>query len=159
MPGLVWLSGLGIVLQTERSRSQFNSRMGHMPGLPARSPVGGVWEATNVSLPPFLSLKRNEILKKKKKKRKKERKETKVIFSRRPPTFKLMLNDTTLGICFITIWKTRKRWDTISLGWWLLRTGYGSRVFTVLFYFCVCSKFSIIQKEKNYWYKGQILRI
>ena len=31
---------------------QFDSRTQHVPGLPARSPVGGVWEATN----QFLSL-------------------------------------------------------------------------------------------------------
>ena len=58
-PWLVWLSGLSAGLRTERLR-WFDSQSGHVPGLPARSPVGGVWEATNrcfsPSLSPFLPL-------------------------------------------------------------------------------------------------------
>ena len=40
---LMWLSGLSAGLQTKR----FYSQSGHMPGLWARPPVGGVWEAAN----------------------------------------------------------------------------------------------------------------
>ena len=39
-PWLVWLSGLNAGLQTKGSR--FDSQSGHMPGLQAKSPVGGV---------------------------------------------------------------------------------------------------------------------
>ena len=50
-PWLVWLNGLGIILQTERSPVQFPGSYipssGHMPGLRVRSPVGGIQEATN----------------------------------------------------------------------------------------------------------------
>ena len=49
---------------------QFNSQSGHMPGLQARSPVGGAWEATtdwcfspSLSLSLTLSLKINKIFK------------------------------------------------------------------------------------------------
>ena len=48
-PWLVWFSGWGIILQTQR----FDSWSGHRPGLRARSPAGGVQEATNVFLPLF----------------------------------------------------------------------------------------------------------
>ena len=45
----------------------FNSQSGHMPGLRARSPVGGTWEATthqcfSPSLSPPICLKINKIL-------------------------------------------------------------------------------------------------
>ena len=39
-----------IELQTEAKGRQFNSQSGHMSGLQARSPVGGVQEATNQSI-------------------------------------------------------------------------------------------------------------
>ena len=52
-PRMVWLSWLGVNLQTEKVLG-FDSRSGHMPGLQARSPV------TNVSLP----LSKNHKLKK-----------------------------------------------------------------------------------------------
>ena len=45
-PWLVWLSGSGTVLQT-KSVGWLDSWSEHMPGLRARSPVEGVWEATN----------------------------------------------------------------------------------------------------------------
>ena len=44
----MWLSRLGIVLQTKGH--WFNSQLGHMAGLQARSPVGGEQEVTDVSL-------------------------------------------------------------------------------------------------------------
>ena len=60
----MWLSGLSANLRNERSLGSIPS---HMPGLQARSPVGGVQEATNryisdtlvflsPSLSPFLPL-------------------------------------------------------------------------------------------------------
>ena len=67
MPWLVWFSELSIGLWTERSQS------GRMPGLRARSPAGGMRDASTLpqccfspSLSPFLpiSLKVNKILKK-----------------------------------------------------------------------------------------------
>ena len=64
---LVWLSGLSAILKTQRF--QCNSQWGHMSGLQARSPVGGVHEATthwcfSPSLSPFLplSLEINKIV-------------------------------------------------------------------------------------------------
>ena len=58
----------GVAQRTERRPAwrpescQFGSRSGHMPGLWARSPVGGTWEATThwcfflLFLPPFTFL-------------------------------------------------------------------------------------------------------
>ena len=43
-PWLVWLSGLSA--GREPKGHQFDSQSGHMPGLQARSPVGGAQEAT-----------------------------------------------------------------------------------------------------------------
>ena len=70
-PWLVWLSGLSAGLWTKGLR--FDSQSGHMPGLWARSPVGGTWEAMthwcfSPSLSPslLLSLKINKICKEKK---------------------------------------------------------------------------------------------
>ena len=66
-PWLVWLSGLS--LDWEPKGLRFGSRLGHMPGLRARSPGWGEPEATtllSLSFPP-LSLKINfKNLKKKK---------------------------------------------------------------------------------------------
>ena len=45
MPWLVWLSGLSGSLRTQRLPVQF--QVGRMPGSQARSPFGGVQEATN----------------------------------------------------------------------------------------------------------------
>ena len=45
---LWWLCGLGVI-PIDRKVAGFYSRWGHMPGFLARSPVGGVWEATNQS--------------------------------------------------------------------------------------------------------------
>ena len=75
-PWLVWLSGSSV--GCEPKGRQFNSQSGHMPGLLARSPVGGVQEATthwcfspslSLSLPLFKN-NNNKIFKKKKKYRK-----------------------------------------------------------------------------------------
>ena len=67
-PLLVWFTGLSLSLWTEGSL--VDSQSGHMPGLPARSPVGGVQEAKGRYLSHFpspslpLSLKINKIVKK-----------------------------------------------------------------------------------------------
>ena len=60
MSGPGWCGSVDWVLARDPKGLQFNSQSGHMPGLQARSPVGGVWEATNqclshvdVSLPLF----------------------------------------------------------------------------------------------------------
>ena len=71
-PWLVWLSGSSA--GCEPKGRQFNSQSGHMPGLLARSPVGGTREATthwcfSPSLSPSLPLfknNNNKIFKKKK---------------------------------------------------------------------------------------------
>ena len=68
LPWLVWLSVLGVLLQTESY--QFDAWSGHMPALWARSLDGGVWRqligvflshrcSLPVFLPPFPSLKIN----------------------------------------------------------------------------------------------------
>ena len=51
-PWLVWLSGLSAGLRTacKLRGCRFYSQSGHMPVLWAKSPVGGVGEATDVSL-------------------------------------------------------------------------------------------------------------
>ena len=71
-----WCGSVDWASACELKGHQFDSWPGHMPGLWARSPVGG---ATNVSLPvfllPFLSLKRNKIFKKKKERKKERKKE------------------------------------------------------------------------------------
>ena len=61
-PWLVWQSGLSMACKPKGH--QFNSQLGHMPGLQARSPVGGVCErqphigvSRPLFLPPLLSLK------------------------------------------------------------------------------------------------------
>ena len=69
-PWLAWLSGLSAGLQTKGH--QFNSQSGDMPGLWARSPVGGARERQphiDVSLPFSLpsSLSKNKYFFKKKK--------------------------------------------------------------------------------------------
>ena len=68
-----WCSSVNWAQAWDPEGRSFNSRSGHMPGLWARSPVGGVWEATthwyfSPSLSPSLplTLKINKILKKKK---------------------------------------------------------------------------------------------
>ena len=43
-PWLVWQSGLSMACKP--TGHQFNSQLGHMPGLQARSPMGGTQEAT-----------------------------------------------------------------------------------------------------------------
>ena len=53
-PDWYGFSRLGIILQTERSLAQFWSV--HMPGLQARSQVGGMRETTNRCFSPSLSL-------------------------------------------------------------------------------------------------------
>ena len=72
-PWLVWLYGW--MPDWEPKGRQFDSQSGHMPGLRARSPLGGAWEATthwcfSPSLSPSLplSLKINKIFKKERKK-------------------------------------------------------------------------------------------
>ena len=45
MSWLVWLSGLSMA--HEPKGRQFNPQSWHMPGLQAKSPVGGVGEVTN----------------------------------------------------------------------------------------------------------------
>ena len=62
-----WCGSVDWVLDWETKGHWFNSQSGHMPGLQARSPVGGVWEATTYwcfspSLSPslLLSLKINK---------------------------------------------------------------------------------------------------
>ena len=64
------------VLPCEPRGCWFHSQLGHMPGLQARSPVGGIWEATthwcfSPSLSPslLLSLKINNFLKDNREKR------------------------------------------------------------------------------------------
>ena len=54
-PWLVWFSGLTECQPANQKVSKFDSQSGHMPGLQARSSVGGVQEAT-VSHKTFLSL-------------------------------------------------------------------------------------------------------
>ena len=55
-----WCGSGDWVLACEPKGCRFDSQSGHIPALWARSPVGGMQEATNVSLflflPPFLSL-------------------------------------------------------------------------------------------------------
>ena len=71
-----WCGSVDWVPAFKPKGHQFDSQSGHMPGLQARSPVRGVWEATNqcfsrtsmyinVSLSPFLPppLKINKSLK------------------------------------------------------------------------------------------------
>ena len=65
---LAWLSGLSV--GCELKGHGFDSQSGHMPGLRARSPAGGVWEATycciwcfSPSLPPSLPLSKNKSVK------------------------------------------------------------------------------------------------
>ena len=67
-----WCDSVDWVPAGEPKGCWFNSQSGHMPGLRARSPVGGAWEATthwcfSPSLSPSfpLFLKINKILKKK----------------------------------------------------------------------------------------------
>ena len=57
----MWLSGLSAGLRTKGY--QFDSQSGHVPGWPARSPVGDMWDSTNhtyrcfsPSLSPSLTL-------------------------------------------------------------------------------------------------------
>ena len=56
-----WCGSVDWVPACEPKGHQFNSLSGHMPGLWARYPVGGTWEATthwcfSSSLPPSLTL-------------------------------------------------------------------------------------------------------
>ena len=54
-----WCGSMDWVLACKPKDHQFNSQSGHMPGLWARSPVRGVWEATNQGISctlMFLSL-------------------------------------------------------------------------------------------------------
>ena len=50
-----WCHSVDCVPACEPKGRQFDSQLGHMPGLPARSPVGGVREATNACFSLFLS--------------------------------------------------------------------------------------------------------
>ena len=56
-----WCGSVGWVLACELKGHQFNSQLGHMPGMQVSSPTGGVWEATNQfsltywCISPFLS--------------------------------------------------------------------------------------------------------
>ena len=59
-----WCGSVDWVLACKPKGVQFDSQSGHMPGLWARSPVGGTWEATThwcfspTLYPPFPSLKK-----------------------------------------------------------------------------------------------------
>ena len=59
-----WCGSVDWALACEPKSRQFNSQSGHMPGLRARSPGGGVREATthflSLSPSPPLSLKTNK---------------------------------------------------------------------------------------------------
>ena len=51
-----WCGSVDWVLACEPKGHQFDSQLGHMPGLQARSPMGGAWEATmHWCFSPFLS--------------------------------------------------------------------------------------------------------
>ena len=62
LPG--WCSSVDWAWACKPKGRQFNSQSGHMPGLPARSPVGDAWEATTHRCLPLssfpLSLKINK---------------------------------------------------------------------------------------------------
>ena len=60
-----WCGSVDWALACKPKGRWFNSQSGHMPGLQARSPVGGAWEAATqwcfpFYLPPFPSLKINK---------------------------------------------------------------------------------------------------
>ena len=46
-PWLVWCGSVDWAQVCQLKGHRFNSQSGHMPGLQARSPVRGMWEATN----------------------------------------------------------------------------------------------------------------
>ena len=52
----MWLSGLGVVLQTEPKGCRSDSWSGHIPGLWARSLVGGVGEANRLMFLSHISV-------------------------------------------------------------------------------------------------------
>ena len=51
-----WCCPVDLVLACEPKGDQFDSQSGHMPGLQAGSPVGGMWEATTVGISLLLFL-------------------------------------------------------------------------------------------------------
>ena len=105
----------------------FNSRSGHMPGLQARSPVGGMWEATthwcfSPSRPPFPCLKRNKNIFIKKKTKHICGSQCTLIIKRCPRqslvSQKMCHSIHFCRVCACTHRTTQSVSSSVSQGWW-----------------------------------------